>query len=200
MPRSLRFGYGRVSSKDQHLDVQEARLEAVCDRVYLETGSGTSLRRPKLQEVLDRLDAGDVLVVAKLDRLARSVADLYHIVSQLKARGATLEVLDQPMDLDSFTGKIVFAVLGLVAELEINLRHERQMAGIQAAQAKGVHFGRQKALTPAQVATLCQRRTQGATIRELMQEFQLGKSAICRYLVRERQRQQVQQGQAEAAD
>jgi len=180
--------------------VQEARLEAVCDRVYLETGSGTSLRRPKLQEVLDRLDAGDVLVVAKLDRLARSVEDLYHLVGQLKARGATLEVLDQPMDLESFTGKIVFAVLGLVAELETNLRHERQMAGIQAAQAKGVYFGRQKALTPVQVATLCQRRSQGATIRELMQEFQLGKSAICRYLARARQRQQTQQGLAEAAD
>ena len=196
MPRSLRFGYGRVSSKDQHLDVQAARLEAVCDRVYLEKGSGTSLRRPKLQEVLERLDAGDVLVVAKLDRLARSVADLYHIVSQLKARGATLEVLDQPMDLESFTGKIVFAVLGLVAELETNLRHERQMAGIKAAQAKGVHFGRQKALNPAQVAMLCQRRTHGATIRELMQEFQLGKSAICRYLAA------APQGQAEgeAAD
>jgi DNA invertase Pin-like site-specific DNA recombinase len=187
MPRALRFGYGRVSSKDQHLDVQEARLEAVCDRVYLEKGSGTSLKRPKLQEVLERLDAGDVLVVAKLDRLARSVADLYHIVRQLKARGATLEVLDQPMDLDSFTGKIVFAVLGLVAELETNLRHERQMAGIQAAQAKGVHFGRRKALTPAQVAMLGRRHTQGATIRELMQEFQLGKSAICRYLAQGRQ-------------
>jgi DNA invertase Pin-like site-specific DNA recombinase len=187
MPRALRFGYGRVSSKDQHLDVQEARLEAVCDRVYLEKGSGTSLKRPKLQEVLERLDAGDVLVVAKLDRLARSVADLYHIVRQLKARGATLEVLDQPMDLDSFTGKIVFAVLGLVAELETNLRHERQMAGIQAAQAKGVHFGRKPALTPAQVQVLWQRRGQGATIGLLMQEFQLGKSAICRYLTQGRQ-------------
>lgn len=182
MPRALRFGYGRVSSKDQHLDVQEARLDAVCDRVYLEKGSGTTLHRPRLQELLDRLDAGDVLVVAKLDRLARSVADLYHIVSQLKARGATLEVLDQPMNLDSFTGKIVFAVLGLVAELETNLRRERQMAGIQAAQAKGTHFGRMKALSPVQITTLHQRRIQGATLRTLMQEFHLGKSAICRYL------------------
>jgi DNA invertase Pin-like site-specific DNA recombinase len=189
-----------VSSKDQHLDDQEARLGAVCDKLYLEKVSGTTLKRPKLQEALERLDEGDVLVVAKLDRLARNVADLYQIVSQLKARGARLEVLDQPMDLDSFTGKIVFAVLGLVAELETNLRHERQMAGIQVAQAKGIHFGRKKALTQAQVVRLCQRRTQGATLRELMQEFQLGKSAICRYLAGERQGHHGQAPDAEAAD
>ena len=135
-------------------------------------------------------------MVIKLDRLARSVSDLYQIVGQLKARGATLEVLDQPMDLDSFTGKIVFAVLGLVAELETNLRHERQMVGIKAAQAKGVHFGGKKRLTLAQVGTLCQQRAQSLLIRELMAQYGLKKAAIYRYLSQGRRGDT----QAEAAD
>jgi DNA invertase Pin-like site-specific DNA recombinase len=144
--------------------------------------SGTTLKRPKLQEVLARLDEGDVLVVAKLDRLARSVADLYHIVSQIKARGARLEVLDQPVDLESFTGKIVFTVLGLVAELETDLRKQRQMAGIAAARAKGVRFGRTQRLTPAQVQDLCQLRAAGVPMAELRQRFSLGRTALYRYL------------------
>jgi DNA invertase Pin-like site-specific DNA recombinase len=196
MPRSLRYGYGRVSSKDQHLDDQQARLGAVCDKLYLEKVSGTTLKRPQLQEALARLDDGDVLVVAKLDRLARNVADLYQIVSQIKARGATLEVLDQPMDLDSFTGKIVFAVLGLVAELETNLRHERQMAGIHAARARGTRFGRRKHLTPAQAQDLRQLRAAGVSIAALCQRFALGRTALYRYLAQGRQ----DDTQAAAAD
>jgi DNA invertase Pin-like site-specific DNA recombinase len=194
MPRSLRFGYGRVSSKDQHLDLQETRLAAVCDKLYLEKVSGTTLKRPKLQEALERLDEGDVLVVAKLDRLARSVADLYQIVSQIKARGARLEVLDQPVDLESFTGKMVFTVLGLVAELETDLRKQRQMAGIAAARAKGVRFGRTKRLTLVQVQELCQLRAAGVPMAALRQRFFLGRTALYRYL------KHAQPREAEAAD
>src|SRR5262245_52618612 len=99
MARSLRIGYGRVSTTDQHLDVQQAQLDACCDRVYLEQQSGTSLKRPQLQEILRWIGAGDVLVVCKIDRLARSIADLYWIMGQLQARGARLEILDQAIDL-----------------------------------------------------------------------------------------------------
>ena len=84
MPHQMRVGYGHVSSKDQHLDVQYQRLEeAGCHKIRLETGSGTTRHRPKLQEVLSWIGPGDVLVVCKVDRLARSIADLYWIVGQL---------------------------------------------------------------------------------------------------------------------
>jgi DNA invertase Pin-like site-specific DNA recombinase len=136
MPHQMRVGYGRVSSKDQHLDVQYQQLEAAgCHKIRLETGSGTTRHRPKLQEVLSWIGPGDVLVVCKVDRLARSIADLYWIVGQLHEQGATLEILDQPLDLEPMGGKITFAILGLCAELETSLRRERQLkaAGVPMA-------------------------------------------------------------------
>jgi DNA invertase Pin-like site-specific DNA recombinase len=195
MPHQMRVGYGRVSSKDQHLDIQHQRLEAAgCHKIRLETGSGTTLHRPKLQEILNWIGEGDVSVVCKLDRLARSITDLYWIVGQLRERGATLEVLDQPLDLDTMGGKITFTILGLCAELETSLRKERQLAGIRAAQAKGVHFGRGKALTPAQVAELRQLKAAGVPMAELRQRYGLARGSLYRYLAA------PQEPQAAAAD
>jgi len=183
MPHQMRVGYGRVSSKDQHLDVQYQQLEAAgCHKIRLETGSGTTRHRPKLQEVLSWIGPGDVLVVCKVDRLARSIADLYWIIGQLHEQGATLDILDQPLDLETMGGKITFAILGLCAELETSLRKERQLAGIRAAQAKGVHFGRGKALTPAQVAELRQLKAAGVPMAELRQRYGLARGSLYRYL------------------
>jgi DNA invertase Pin-like site-specific DNA recombinase len=193
MARTLRIGYGRVSTTDQRLDVQQAQLDACCDRVYLEKKTGTSLARPQLQEILRWIGAGDVLVVCKLDRLARSITDLYWIMGQLRERGATLEVLDHPLDLETMGGKITFTILGLCAELETSLRKERQMAGIQAAQARGVHFGRAKRLTPPQVAELRQLKASGVPMPELVQRYGMTHTSIYRYLA-------APHGQAEAAD
>jgi DNA invertase Pin-like site-specific DNA recombinase len=182
MARSLRIGYGRVSTTDQRLDVQQAQLDACCDRVYVEQRSGTSLKRPQLQEILRWIGAGDVLVVCKLDRLARSITDLYWIMGQLRERGATLEVLDHPLDLETMGGKITFTILGLCAELETSLRKERQMAGIAAAQARGVHFGRAKQLTPDQVTELCQLKAAGVAVPELVKRYGMTRTSIYRYL------------------
>jgi DNA invertase Pin-like site-specific DNA recombinase len=193
MARSLRIGYGRTSTTDQRLDVQQAQLEACCDKVYLEQRTGTNLKRPQLQEILRWIGAGDVLVVCKLDRLARSITDLYWILGQLRARGATLDVLDHPLDLETMGGKIAFTILGLCAELEMSLRKERQMAGIAAAQARGVHFGRGKRLTPSQAAALRQLKATGVSVPELVQRYGMSRTSIYRYLARPL-------SQAEAAD
>ena len=84
----MRVGYGRVSSRDQHLDIQEARLQGCCEQVYLEKQSGTTrAKRPRLQEALDFVRTGDVFVVCKLDRLARSILDLHQIAETLKRKG-----------------------------------------------------------------------------------------------------------------
>ena len=179
----MRVGYGRVSSRDQHLDIQEARLRACCEEVFLEKGSGTSrAKRPQLDAALTFVRKHDVLVVCKLDRLARSILDLNQIADTLKRKGATLEVLDHPMDLETMTGKMLFAVLGLMAEFETALRKERQREGILAAQAKGKHFGRQRMLTPAQVAELHQLRASGVPVAELKRRYGMTRTSIYRYL------------------
>jgi DNA invertase Pin-like site-specific DNA recombinase len=179
----MRWGYGRVSSRDQHLDVQAQRLQACCDKVLLETGSGTSMhKRPKLQMMLELLEPGDVLVMCKLDRLARSVLDLHHIAEQVERQGATLEVLDQPMDLETMTGQMLFGFLGMMAQFETALRKERQREGILAAQAKGKHFGRQRMLSPAQVAELHQLRASGVPVAELKRRYGMTRTSIYRYL------------------
>jgi DNA invertase Pin-like site-specific DNA recombinase len=184
----MRWGYGRVSSRDQHLDVQEQRLAACCDKVLLETGSGTSMqKRPKLHMLLELLGDKDVLVVCKLDRLARSILDLHHIAEQVKRQGATLEVLDQPMDCDTLSGKMLFGFLSLMAEFETALRKERQREGILAAQKKGVHFGRAKMLRPAQVEELRQLRAAGVPVADLRKRYGMTRTSIYRYLAQARQ-------------
>ena len=191
----MRWGYGRVSSRDQHLDVQAQSLRACCDKVLLETGSGTTMqKRPKLHMILELLGDQDVLVVCKLDRLARSILDLHHIAEQVKRQGATLEVLDQPMDCDTLSGKMLFGFLSLMAEFETALRKERQREGILAAQKKGVHFGRAKMLTPAQVEELHQLRAAGMPVAALRQRFGMTRTSIYRYLAA------TLPTQAEAAD
>jgi DNA invertase Pin-like site-specific DNA recombinase len=132
--------------------------------------------------LLELLGSGDVLVVCKLDRLARSILDLHHIAEQVKRQGATLDVLDQPMDCDTLSGKMLFGFLALMAEFETALRKERQREGILAAQKKGVHFGRAKMLTPAQVEELHQLRTSGVPVAELRKRYGMTRTSIYRYL------------------
>ena len=179
----MRVGYGRVSSRDQHLDVQQQRLEACCEKVYLEIGSGTSTaKRPQLQHALDFVREGDVLVVSKLDRLARSTLDLYQIAETLRRKGVTLHVLDQQVDTDTLSGKMLFGFLSLMAEFETALRRERQREGIIAAQAKGVHFGRTKRLTPAEVRTLHAQYAAGQRVATLATQHGMTRTSIYRYL------------------
>ena len=191
----MKWGYGRVSSRDQHLGVQRQRLEACCDKVLLETGSGTTMqKRPKLHMILELLGEGDVLVVCKLDRLARSILDLHHIAEQVKRQGATLDVLDQPMDCNTLSGKMLFGFLALMAEFETALRKERQREGILAAQKKGKHFGRAKMLTPDQVDELHHLRASGVQVAELRKRYGMTRTSIYRYLA------QAPTGDAQAAD
>jgi DNA invertase Pin-like site-specific DNA recombinase len=180
----MKIGYGRVSSRDQHLDIQYARLEAAgCQEIYLEKQTGTSrAHRPQLERALTRVRTADVFVVTKLDRLARNILDLHQIAQRIKQEGATLEILDQPMDMDTMTGEVLFAVFALMAQLETNLRRERQREGILAAQAKGKHFGRTKMLTPAQVTEMHQLRASGMPVAELKKHYGLTRTSIYRYL------------------
>ena len=131
------YGYARVSTKEQDLEIQEEALKAAgCEIIRSEKMSGASRKdRRELQTLLDFIREGDTLVVTRIDRLARSVADLQDIVRTLRDRGADLKATDQPIDTTTAAGKCFLDMLGVFAEFETNLRRERQMEGI--AKAKG---------------------------------------------------------------
>jgi DNA invertase Pin-like site-specific DNA recombinase len=174
-------GYARVSSIGQSLEIQLAKL-VQCEKVYAEKRSGTSDQRPELRACLDFVREGDTLVVTKLDRLARSTLHLCAIAEELARKQVQLEVLDQAIETRSPTGRLLFQVLGAIAEFETALRKERQLEGIAHAKSNGVRFGRKHALTPAQVEELRQRRATGELITTLMHDYRLSKAALYRYL------------------
>jgi DNA invertase Pin-like site-specific DNA recombinase len=122
------IGYARVSTTDQNLEIQIAALKAAgCDVIRSEKRSGTSTRgRTELQTVLDFLRKGDLLIVTRIDRLARSIGDLQDIVLAVKAKGAALKATEQPFDTGNIYGELTVNLLGCFAEFETNLRKERQ--------------------------------------------------------------------------
>ncbi|MGU5583309.1 recombinase family protein [Aeromonas hydrophila] len=147
------IGYARVSSVGQSLDVQLDKLaEAGAEKVYQEKMSGKSAKdRQQLQAMLGYVREGDTVVITKLDRLGRSLADLLAIVEKLEEKGVTLRVLDQTFDTGSAQGRLMLSMLGAFAEFELELRKERQMDGIAKAKEQGKHLGRPKELDEEKV-------------------------------------------------
>ena len=147
-----RIGYARVSTDDQHLDLQrDALQQAGCRVIYEEAASGKSAARPELEQCRKALRAGDTLVVWRLDRLGRSLHDLVQIVAELEQRGVHFESLTEKIETGSASGKLQFHVFAALAEFERNLIRERTHAGLAAARARGRKGGRKPALTPQQV-------------------------------------------------
>ncbi len=175
------IGYARVSSVGQSLAVQLDKL-APCDKIYQEKRSGATRQRPSLDACLDYVRAGDTLVVTRLDRLARSTLHLCQIAEVLRRKGVDLRVLDQQISTADATGRLLFHMLGAIAQFETEIRAERQRDGIENARARGVPFGRRKALTRSQGAALHARRQQGTLIRTLMRDFRISKATVYRYL------------------
>jgi DNA invertase Pin-like site-specific DNA recombinase len=147
------IGYARVSSTDQNLELQEAALRAAgCDMIRAEKRTGTTTAgRDELRIALDILRKGDVLMVTRIDRLARSIGDLQHIVRAVKAKGASLKTIEQPIDTSTAAGKCFLDMLGVFAEFETNLRRERQLEGIADAKARGVYKGRKVSIDAAKI-------------------------------------------------
>ena len=174
-------GYARISSVGQSLAVQLDKL-AHCDKLFQETTSGAVSQRPQLAACLEYVRDGDTLVVTRLDRLARSTLHLCQIAAELQRKQVHLQVLDQHIDTSNATGRLLFNMLGAIAQFETELRAERQMDGIRQARERGVHLGRHKRLTPQQIAALQHQRREGALIKTLMHDYRLSKASVYRYL------------------
>ncbi len=176
-------GYARVSSIGQNLDVQLDRLQEYgCDEIFREQSSGRSATRPALKECLRYVRRGGILVITRLDRLARSTLDLHRILAELQENQVGFVVLDQAIDTTTSAGKLVFGILAAVAEFEIHLRKERQAEGIARARAEGVRFGPPLKLTADQVDELRREWAAGVRIRDLMEKYGMSRASIYRLL------------------
>jgi len=177
------IAYIRVSTTGQSLEVQEKLMkEFGVDKVFAEKVSGTTQNRPVLKECLGYVREGDVLVVSKLDRLARSVSHLHKIVEDLDERGVGFKVIQQNIDTTTKEGRLMFSVLGALAQFETELRAERCDEGRVAAMARGVKFGAKPKLTSAQIGEMRDKRANGVLIRELMSEYLLSKASVYRLM------------------
>ena len=121
-------------------------------------------------------------MVTRLDRLARSTLHLCQIAEELARKQVHLQVVDQHIDTSNATGRLLFNMLGAIAQFEAKIRAERQLDGIRKAMEQGVLFGRQKRLTPPQSTELRCRRKKGTLIKTLMADYQLSKASVYRYL------------------
>ena len=179
--RGMKVSYIRVSSSSQSLEVQ---LDAVkkygVDKIFQEKVSGTSTQgREKLRECLDFVREGDELVITRIDRLARSVLDLQLIVKELGDKGVTLTATEQPISTKDATSKCFLDMLGVFAELETNLRAERQLEGIARAKEKGVYKGRKAKIDVEKIKKL---KAEGLGATAIAKQLKIHRDSVYRLL------------------
>ena len=177
------IGYARTSTLDQvaGFDAQRKELAALgCKKVFAEQVSSVA-DRPKLSAALDELRDGDVLVVTKLDRLARSMRDLVNIVGQITEKGASLLIVAMSLDTSTATGKLMLNMLGSVAEFERSMMLERQREGIAKAKREGLYKGRKPtAMAKADEVKALHKQGIGAT--EIASKLGIGRASVYRAL------------------
>ena len=176
------FGYARVSTRDQNLAGQIAELQAAgCGNIYKEKASGAKTDRPALAKVIRRLESGDVLVVTRLDRLARSTRDLLNILDAIGKAGAGFKSLkDAWANTTTPHGRLMLTVLGGLAEFERELIRARTDDGRKRAKDRGVKFGRPQALTAHQRKEAIQRLAEGAVQADLARSYGVSQATISR--------------------
>jgi DNA invertase Pin-like site-specific DNA recombinase len=175
------YGYARVSTADQDPALQEAALSgAGCLEVVTDHASGGTRTRPGLTGLLDRLVAGDVVVVWKLDRLSRSLVDLLWILDRISGAGAGFRSVTESIDTTTPAGRMVTQMLGAFAEFERAMIRERTLAGLEAAKRKGRHLGRRAQLNHEQAAMVIELLQSGRSQREVGRLFGVGKTTIYR--------------------
>jgi DNA invertase Pin-like site-specific DNA recombinase len=179
---SMIYGYARVSTDGQSVDAQVRQLtKAGCKKVFRETASGVKTDRTQLRKVLEQIDAGDVLMVTRLDRLARSTRDLLNTLATVAERKAGFRSLgDTWADTTSPHGRLMLTVLGGLAEFERELIRARTGEGRTRAKARGVKIGRPPKITPHQIKEALHRRDAGEPMRDIARTYNVSHSTISR--------------------
>ena len=175
----MKIGYARVSTLDQNTELQLAALkDAGCDEIYSENLSGKNRNRPELNALLKSLRKGDTVVATKIDRLARSLTDLFKISEEIEEKEANLKILEHDFDTSKPTGKLLFSVLGALAEFERHLIVERTQAGLAQAKANGVKLGRKKKVKAADERKMKKLWEAGESWNELAKTFGVSRQSI----------------------
>jgi DNA invertase Pin-like site-specific DNA recombinase len=181
----MKYGYARVSTEDQNPAMQLAALKkAGCATVFKDELSGATTKRPALLRCLNTLAAGDTLIVWKMDRLGRSLRDLIHMLDSFKERGVRFQSLTEAIDTETPTGRAMWQMIGVLAELERSLIAERTRAGVKAAQGRGVKFGRRPKLTGQQLAHARMLIGQGEAVPEVAKLLSVDRATVYRALRR----------------
>ena len=176
------FGYARVSTEGQTLDAQLTQLKAAgCTKIYREKISGAKANRPQLDRVIGAIGRDDILVVTRLDRLARSTRDLLNVLAAIGEKGAAFRSLnDAWADTTSAHGRLMLTVLGGLAEFERELIRSRTGEGRQRAMARGVRMGRRPKLSTHQRGEAIRRRDAGDTLMDIARTYGVSHSTISR--------------------
>lgn len=183
----MKIGYARVSTKNQDLSLQLDALEKIgCQKIYQEKITGATRERPQLTKLLEQLRKGDVVVVWKLDRLARSLKDLVNLVNEIQEKGAGLQSLNDHIDTTTPQGKLTFHLFAALAEFERDIIRERTNAGLAAARARGRVGGRPKGLSKkAQHTAIIAENLyleQKLTVNEICEQLSISRGTLYNYL------------------
>ncbi len=179
---TMKYGYARVSTDGQSVDAQVRQLTKTgCKKVFRETASGAKTDRVELRKALAKLDEGDVLMVTRLDRLARSTRDLLNTLATITDRKAGFRSLgDTWADTTTPHGRLMLTVLGGLAEFERELIRARTGEGRLRAKARGVKMGRPPKMTPHQINEALRRRDAGEPMRDIARSYNVSHSTISR--------------------
>ncbi len=182
-PEARLVGYARVSTDEQTTKLQLDALRAAgCATIHEDSASGASRSRPGLSRALEDLSAGDTLVVWRLDRLGRSLRDLLDISEMLRERDVALRSLTDHIDTGTAAGRMLYAVLGAVAQFEREVLRERTVAGMRSAKRRGEHIGRRPALSAAQVREARELVKTGKSPTYVARIMRVGRSTLYRAL------------------
>jgi DNA invertase Pin-like site-specific DNA recombinase len=181
----LKIGYARVSTGLQNLNLQEDRLNQYgCEKIFSDHISGAKSKRPGLDRAIEFARSGDTIVVWRLDRLGRNMADLITLVNELNNRGVSFHSLEEniTMDKSSSTGQLLFHLFAAFAEFERNLILERSSAGRISARARGRYGGRPEKLNKQDLKLLKTLYDNGTPIKTIAEQWKVSRTTIYRYL------------------
>ncbi|MCF6777613.1 recombinase family protein [Thiotrichales bacterium 19X7-9] len=183
----MKYGYARVSTKDQSLNLQiDALKNYGCDEIYSEVAKGAKADRPQWLALLSKVKQGDTLVIWKLDRMGRSLHHLIKVVNELLEKDVGIISLNDPIDTTTAQGKLMFNLFASLAEFEKDIIRERTMAGLKSARARGRMGGRPKGLPESSLkkATMAEAlyKQQEMPVNEIASQLKISKTTLYKYL------------------